>query len=755
MSAIFKREMRAYATNIIGCVFLAVSIAVMGIFVLVTNILTTVPQIEYGLLGSVMALIITIPLLCVNTFSQENKTGHIRLLLSLPVSSQGIVFGKFFAAVTMLAIPTALMAIIPLILSAFGGVIMSASYISILGYFLIGAASVSVCIFISAQTRRAWVSLSVGIFTLLLLYVSPTLSGYLPAFGVTLFLEKIIRFVSPFERFSVFTQGIFKIADVVYLLSFTALFVLLTCRTVDLKRWDARITSQDSKQARARQVAAKGRPIIITAVSIVILLAINIGVCAIPAGLTTVDASGYGMYTISQNSADFVGSLDEDVAIYLLSERGIPDEQINALLVEYAEYSKHIDYKVIDVTANPEFLEKYAGIAYNQTNDDGNSPVNNHSIVIESSKRNIIIDSSRFYHYRVSSTSYTETEFRHFLEQAAQQGYDVSTIKYSTYFDLDKLVISGIEYVTLEHVDTVFTLIGHGEKPLTERFYENLTYASVIYENMCLDDYDEIPDYCTALIIVSPETDISGADASKIISYMKKGGDVILITSEASATMENLMSVTHEYGLVAVAGTIHDTDPKYHTNEDQTDLILQTNAGHGIVSYIKSQYDSTDISSQPRFPNSHPIVKTSGAGGVITITEMLATSERAALVVDGSVIAEDKTYFVGYDAKKTIDEATANESHLIWYSSYDAFTSKYMISNPINHIYLLMSVSYVGAADEFETSLTIDSCNISGSFLKLDRSQPALWGIGTGVVTLLILGAGITVYALRRTRKKA
>lgn len=804
MGAIFKRETRAYITNIIGCAFIAVSIAVMGFFVLFTNLVNAVPQIEYGLLGSVMAFIITIPVLCMLTFSAENKTGSVRLLLSLPISTPSIVLGKYLAAITMLAIPTAVMAIVPLFLSAFGGVMLSASYISVLGYFLIGASLIAICTFISAQTRHWAISLTVSIVILLLLYAGPTLSTFIPVSpiasliailtlelavallvwlitkkaiigtvllaisaiptAVIFFLQKnsfsalferIVRFISPFERFSFFSQGIFRLTDVIYLLSIIAVFLFFTYRTLEkMRTGEVKITSRDSAEARSRYNALTKRSALVTAVTLLLLFAVNLGVCALPAGYMTLDASGYGMYTVSEKSIEYISKLDEDVTVYFLCERGIPDAQMDALLCEYETQSKHIDYKVVDITANPEFLLKYAGIAYDDTDDEGNHPINNYSIIIESDKRYTIVDSSRFYHYRIGSESYTELEFIYYCEQAASEGYDISAITYSTYFDLDKVTLSGIEYVTLPSVDTVFTLTGHGERPLTEKFYENLTYSSVVHDDICLDDYTSIPDHCSALIIVSPATDLSESDADKIISYMKKGGDVILITSPSNAKMENLLRVTKEYGLTAAEGVIHDVDPKYHTNNDQTDLILKTNSGHGIVSFIKSQYGSTEISTQPRFPSSHPVVKVGGTRESVTVTEMLATSDSAALAVDGKIVSEGNTYFTGYGVEEIIDEAKGNITHLFWYSSYEAFTDAYIPSNPINQLYLLVSVSYLGAADEFETSLAIDSCNVTGSFLDIEQGQPVVWGIAVGLISILVLCMGIAIYTVRRKRKR-
>lgn len=789
MIAIFKREIKAYFSSVIGWIFLAVSIGAASFFVLFTNLVNAVPQIEYGIMGSLIATLATIPFLTCVTYAQENESKNIKFLLSLPVSTLSIVLGKYLASLAVFAIPVIFMAIVPVILTLFGGVILVSSYSSIFTFLIFGAALVALCSYIGSRTKNSVLSCIYDMLILAVVFAAPYLAVYIPttpvasligvlALGLCLSLlvwllsknafasavslgvswiatalgfmisknsfcvlfERIVRFISPFERFKNSTQGIFDIGDVIYLSVFAAFFIFLTHRSVEAKR--------------CGPAPIKSRATFSTAVAAVLFIAISLSVLAFPAGSLMLDASGLGMHSISDRSKEFASKIDEDVTIYLLCDGGIPDRQTEAVLAEYAAQSKHINYKRINITANPEFTVKYFGIAYTGENDDGARPLNNNSVIIESAKRATVIDSSRFYHYRVGNQSYSESEFLYYCEQAVQSGYSVSDINYNTYFDIDKVIASGLEYVTLNDVNTVFTLTGHGEKKLSPKFYDNLTYSSVIYDDINLSEWNDIPEHCVSIIIAAPETDISESDAQKIIKYLNRGGDVILVTSPENTEMANLLSVTKAYGLTAEVGTIQDPNAENHKDGIESDLILEINTGHNVVSFIKSQYSGTNVESQPRFPNAHSIIKTGTADESITITEMLATSDEAVLTVDNNVIsAESKTYFTGYGVEKDINGDDSEIAHLFWYSSYDAFKDEYTSSNPINIIYLLVSLSYMGGADDFETSIIIDSVNISGSFLDVDQSIQVIWCIVMGLITLILLGAAVAIAVINRSKK--
>lgn len=805
MGAIFKREFKSLFTNIRGWVFVSLTVAIAGFFLFFTNFLNTVPQIEYGLMGSVAALTLTIPLLCMGCFAGERRNGNIKFLFSLPVKTHSIVLGKFFAYLLTLAIPTALICTLPILLSSFGTVLMAESYASVLAFFLLGAVIISASMLISSQTSIPAVALLVGFVVSAAAFALPYLAVLLPTTpaasliallisglvistavlilskkpiwsAVTLaalssvtaiaylinknsfssLFYRIVTALSPFERFKVFTQGIFSLADVLYMLTLTAFFLFITYRTLCRLRHGCSASSRDdTPEIHNSYKRFERRRVLNMLAATVALIAINLSVAAIPAGLLSLDASGLGMYTLSDASLKLAKRTDEDVVLYYLCEQGISDTQTEALLAEYAAAGKHISYKTVNITAHPEFTKQYIGIGYEASTDSGSQVVGNQSILAVSGKRSMLIDASKLYHYRVGSQSYTEAEFREYCNQAAALGYTLSANDYKTFFDADRLIASAIEYVTLDSVSTVYTLKGYGDAELTSKFYENLKYASVSYDELELSEVKYVPENCSALIIVSPERDLTQDDAQKLISFAERGGDIILISSPRNSNMKNLLSVTERFGLTAIEGTVYDSDlDHYQKDGEMTDLILNCNQGHDVVAYLKQRF-SSGMSINPRFPSSHAITRLSDYNKDVTITDMLATSEQAYIVhSDGTASETPQTYVAGISSR--IDRGDGEDSgNLFWFSSHEAFTDKYLVSRPINMLYLLNSLSYVGGAADYDTSLSIDSRNISGSFLVLEKSVAYTWGILImAIIPLVSLAAGISRYTVRRHRKR-
>ena len=786
MGIIFKRELKAHLTTVFGWIFIAVSIGLIGVSVIATNLVSAIPQIEYGINLLVMATILTIPFLCMPIFAPENKSGNTRFLLSLPIKTHNIVLGKYLAALTVFAISVLILAVMPLLLSIYGNVLFAQSYSSILAYLLIGAVMIAICMFIGANSRRSVLSFVIGALVLAVLYTGPTLSAYVPTSsiasliaiiileiiicliiwllskkltigGVALFIflvpttiaylvspgsfsslfHRIFRFISPFEKISKFSLGIFDIKDVIYLVSVAAFFVFLSYVVIEKERTSVKHTSKKSA--------------LVVAASIVLLIAINFGVFSIPTAFTSFDASGLNIYSLSDVSKEYASKTDEDITIYLLSERGIPDAQIEQVLMEYKATNPHIDYRLINVTADPNFVEKYIGVSYYHVNSDGIRPLSNNSIIIESAKRHTVINSSNYYKYKVGSYYYSESEFLSLCQQAVSEGYDISQIGYETFFNLDKVVVSGIEFVTQDNISTVFTLTGHGEQAIDDSFYTNIKYSqNGAYNELNLDSVNSIPAHCSALIISSPQTDLSSDDADKIIEYLERGGDVILITSPENTQMTNLLRVTETLGLTAQNGVISDSDKKHHMNDNNTHLVLDANSDHPITYFVRTNYSSQNSDVLARFPDAHPIIKTESPDEGLVIKEIFTTSEKATV----SDAGEAKKHITGYSVQKEIDEDTGNTANLFWYSSYEAFSKEFAKDHPINIVYLLVSLSYVGGTQDFETSLDVDSRCISGSFLKVPTSIPVVWGIAFGLITLIVLCSGIALCISRKARKK-
>ena len=233
MLAIYKREMKAYFITPLGYVFLGVFLLVSGaVFCFSTFYEMTSDLTEY-FSTMLFCFIILLPLLTMKLFTEEKKARTEQLLLTSPVSVFSVVFAKFLAAYTMFAGASVFSGLYFIFLSFFGNVQVGLLFGNIFAILLIGMAFIAVGVFVSAITESQLSSAILTIGILLGFVMISMLADYIPVE----WLRFGISSLSVFYRYQNFAHGIFDIAALVYYLSITALFLALTVRSVDRRRW--------------------------------------------------------------------------------------------------------------------------------------------------------------------------------------------------------------------------------------------------------------------------------------------------------------------------------------------------------------------------------------------------------------------------------------------------------------------------------------------------------------------------------------
>ena len=233
MSAIFKRELHGFFTTATGYVFLAVFYALATFMFVVVNLSGSTTDV--GSLFSTLMLIwvLLIPILTMRLFTEENHQKTDQLLLTAPVKLFDIVWGKFLAAMALFGIAVAIVVFFSLVMAGIGTVDFWPTVGSFVGMGLLGGALISIGLFISSLTESQVVSAVASFFIMLLLYLVDTISSLANNSVVT----AIVTNISIFDRFQNFALGVFNIADTVYFISVAAIFLFLTVRLLEKRRW--------------------------------------------------------------------------------------------------------------------------------------------------------------------------------------------------------------------------------------------------------------------------------------------------------------------------------------------------------------------------------------------------------------------------------------------------------------------------------------------------------------------------------------
>jgi ABC-2 type transport system permease protein len=177
-------------------------------------------------------LIIVVPLLTMRVFSEEKKQNTLEMLLSYPVRTSELVFGKLAACLSFFSLLILLTLCYPLVLSTIWTVQVGPLIASYLGFILLGLLFVSSGIFVSSLTENQILA-AMGSYGLLLFF-------WFVSWNEAVANETIMRTlteISAFNHFMNFTRGVIELKDLSYFMLLSAFFGALTLLNIDKSRW--------------------------------------------------------------------------------------------------------------------------------------------------------------------------------------------------------------------------------------------------------------------------------------------------------------------------------------------------------------------------------------------------------------------------------------------------------------------------------------------------------------------------------------
>ncbi|MFI3172529.1 MAG: ABC transporter permease subunit [Eubacteriales bacterium] len=234
MLAIYKRELKSYFTSMIGCLFIALFIAVASLYFMVYNLISGYTYFSYALYSTSFVLMIAIPILTMKCFAEERKNKTEQLLMTAPTNLTSIVFGKYLAMTTVFAIPNIVFCVFPLIIQSYGIGHLTVDYLAILTFYLLGCTFIAVSMYLSSLTESQVIAAVGGFGALFILYMWDGIVGFIPFTA----LQEILAEYSLMESFSnIAANTLFDITGVVLYLSVAGCFIFLTIQTLQKRRW--------------------------------------------------------------------------------------------------------------------------------------------------------------------------------------------------------------------------------------------------------------------------------------------------------------------------------------------------------------------------------------------------------------------------------------------------------------------------------------------------------------------------------------
>ncbi len=242
MFTIFRKDLSDFFNSLVAYI-------AIGIFLLVTGLFLWVfPEssiLEYGYAGldsffdiAPYIFMFLIPAITMRSMADERKQGTFELLATRPLSDWQIIAGKYFAAMAVVAL-----ALIPTLIYYYsvyqlgitrGNIDTGAVIGSYIGLFLIAGCFAAIGIFSSSISNNQIVAFAIAVFCCFFAF-----SGF-DSISSLLSLQSIDTLVTSLginQHYQSGSRGVLDTRDLVYFLTFIALFLLLTKTSLGGRKW--------------------------------------------------------------------------------------------------------------------------------------------------------------------------------------------------------------------------------------------------------------------------------------------------------------------------------------------------------------------------------------------------------------------------------------------------------------------------------------------------------------------------------------
>ena len=423
------------------------------------------------------------------------------------------------------------------------------------------------------------------------------------------------------------------------------------------------------------------------------------------------------LFSIGDQTKDFLKELDKDVTIYQIAESGSEDEAVSKLLKKYEEASDHIKVETKDPVVNPKFTSEYT-----------DEEVSSNSLIVVCGDRSKVVDYNNIY----------------------ESSIDYNTYSYTTSgFDGEGQITSAISYVTSDNLPVLYTLDGHGEKSLDSTLQEDIEKANIEIKSLNLLTEESVPEDADCLMINSPSTDISEEERDAIIEYLENGGKAMIFSDYTEGSMDNFDAVLENYGVERVDGIVIEGDAQHYAMQMPYYLLPDVGSAEAV----------SDFSSQGYFvlaPYAQGIRQLDNVRDTLTIESLLTTSDDAYSKTDLNTETLEKTdedidgpFDIGVSITEEVDDDKTTQ--IVYYSTANLMDSQInqMVAGG-NEQMITESLNWMCSTDETST-ISIPSKSLEVSYLTVTAYDAAYWKICVmGLIPGVFLVVGFVVWLKRR-----
>ncbi len=447
-----------------------------------------------------------------------------------------------------------------------------------------------------------------------------------------------------------------------------------------------------------------------------LLLAVGVNLAARPVGALRADVTQQKVMTPSAQTLEELKKVGQNVEILYLATDEEKELWVDELAARYAEAAAHVTYRLIAPDGGEaEKLSSLAGGALEAG-----------SLAVISGDRCAVIEPSELY-----EVTYNQLYYAYYGQQVAE----------TTTFEADNLLLNALLYVTSDELPVVYELMGHGETGISVRMSRQMQKDNILLRT--LDLSDGMPGDAAAIVICGPKEDLSTEESEQLLSYLKKGGKLLLMTEYDTPHLPNLEAVTAYYGMEPVSGgCVMDAGNGANLSSEYPHYIFPQMANHSITAELN------ESSARVMLPLCGGMKRNSIRRSGMNVGALLTTSEEESylksLDEQTSTLAREENDLPGpFTVAMAAEEG---EARVVWYASVSFLSDEVMENVSTNGILLEDTLDWMlGGLKE---RALIESENLLTSSLLLPTGTAPLMIAAAFVPALIALVIGL----IRRRR---
>lgn len=178
--------------------------------------------------------VFAVPAITMGLLAEERRSGTIELLITMPVREAEVIFGKFLAAVGLIAVLLACTLPYPISVSMLGNLDWGTVFTGYFGVFLEATAMAGVGLMFSSFTENQLIAFFASFA---FCFAFAIMFGAFMPFFPTGFWTSVASWLSFEQHVESMTRGVIDTRDVTYFLSIAGFSLMVAFRALESRRW--------------------------------------------------------------------------------------------------------------------------------------------------------------------------------------------------------------------------------------------------------------------------------------------------------------------------------------------------------------------------------------------------------------------------------------------------------------------------------------------------------------------------------------